>query len=275
MGARRKARRLRQARRSADASARPGASRVRGRRGRRVGKPAGSGGTSTRSCAKVRAPTGSSTCFARRAICERSSATWSRTPKPVSSGKGLRRDCERSDPQGRAALWPGVQFSAGVHRQRQSRRRCAWRERRDGPVWRDENGRAVPLSSHRRSHFPRGGVLPWGAEACGPAGHLRHQQPVLVDSRRQVFQLLGDGQARRGHSSHGAAATEGLSCGHRSRARVAAQPDLPDRLGGPSRLRRQAGDSQALFRRRLETRVQGAQQAGAARGVPIGRRRTA
>ena len=42
-------------------------------------------------------------------------------------------------------------------------------------------------------------------------GTLRHQQPVLVDRRRQILQLLGDGQARRRHSADGAVAAEGLS----------------------------------------------------------------
>ena len=36
------------------------------------------------------------------------------------------------------------------------------------------------------------------------AGHLRHQQPVLVDGRRQVLQLLGRAEARRRHAEDGA-----------------------------------------------------------------------
>ncbi len=62
---------------------------------------------------------------------------------------------------------------------------------------RHEDGRAVRLPRHRRSHLARGGVLPRLSEARGARGHLRHQQPVLVDGRRQVLQLLGRAAARR------------------------------------------------------------------------------
>ena len=41
-------------------------------------------------------------------------------------------------------------------------------------------------------------------------------------------------------------------------AGVAAQPRLPDRLGRAARLRRASGDPEAVFRRRLEARLQGA-----------------
>ena len=48
-------------------------------------------------------------------------------------------------------------------------------------------------------------------EARRAAGQLRDQQPVLVDGRRQVLQLLGDGEARRRDSEDGAAAAKGIS----------------------------------------------------------------
>ena len=63
---------------------------------------------------------------------------------------------------------------------------------------RHEDGRAVGLRGHRRSHLARGRVLPRVSEARRARGHLRHQQPVLVDGRRQVLQLLGRAEARRG-----------------------------------------------------------------------------
>ena len=69
--------------------------------------------------------------------------------------------------------------------------------RPDGEARRHEDGRAGALSRDRRSHLARGRVLPRGDEARRAAGNLRHQQPVLVDGRRQVLQLLGDGEARR------------------------------------------------------------------------------
>ena len=81
-----------------------------------------------------------------------------------------------------------------------------------------QDGRAGAVPVDRRSHFARGRVLPRRAEACRAAGHLRHQQSVLVDGRRQVLQLLGDGEARVRDSEDRAAAAEGLSGGRRSHA---------------------------------------------------------
>ena len=109
----------------------------------------------------------------------------------------------------------------------------------------------VDRISHEVEYLPR---LP---EARGARGHLRHQQPVLVDRRRQVLQLLGGAEARRRRAEDGRAAAEGLSGGHRPDRRVAAQPRLSDRLGRPARLRRPSGDSEAVLGRRLEARLQG------------------
>ena len=58
-------------------------------------------------------------------------------------------------------------------------------------------------------------------------------------------------------------------------ARVAAQPDLPDRLGRPARLRRTPGDPQALLGRRLEARLQGRTTSRSCSRPTTARRRTA
>jgi carboxylate-amine ligase len=144
----------------------------------------------------------------------------------------------------------------------------------DGEVRRHEDGRARRVPGHRRSHLARGRVLPRAPEARGAAGQLRHQQPVLVDGRRQVFQLLGHAQARCGHPAHGAAAAEGVSGRRRPDVGIAAQSRLSDRLGRPARLRRPAGHPEAVFGRRLEARLQGEQPRGAARGRTSARRPT-
>ena len=78
----------------------------------------------------------------------------------------------------------------------------------------------------------------------------------------------------RGHPAHGAAAAEGLSGRRRPHAGVAAQSGLSDRLGRPARLRRPAGDPEAVFGRRLEARLQGEQPRGAARRLRAARRPT-
>ena len=56
---------------------------------------------------------------------------------------------------------------------------------------------------------------------------------------------------------------------------VAAQPRLSDRLGRAARLRRPAGDPQAVLGRRLEARLQGARQGRIAGGVRQSRDPTA
>ena len=94
-----------------------------------------------------------------------------------------------------------------------------------------QDGRAGRIPRHRRSHLARGRILPRLSEARRAAGHVRHQQSVLVDGRRQVFQLLGDGEARRRHSEDGAAAAEGLSGGRRHHSGIAAQPEVSRSIG--------------------------------------------
>ena len=72
-------------------------------------------------------------------------------------------------------------------------------------------GEPPRVPRHRRSHLARGGVLPGVAEARRAPGHLRHQQPVLVDGGRQVLQLRRREQAGRRDPEDGRPAAEGLS----------------------------------------------------------------
>ena len=144
--------------------------------------------------------------------------------------------------------------------------RAARHHRGDGEVGRHEDGRAGAVPRHRRSHLARGGVLPRRAEARGAAGHLRHQQPVLVDGRRQVLQLLGDGR------SLACAIPKTVLLPQKAYpADIDLTPESLRNLGypidwdGAARLRRPAGDPEAVLGRRLEARLQGERQAGAAR----------
>ena len=68
---------------------------------------------------------------------------------------------------------------------------------------------------------------------------------------------------------------KGYPDGRRPHARVAAEPAVPDRLGRAARLRRPAGDSQAVLGRRLEARLQGGRRATSCWPRTTGRRRTA
>ncbi len=83
----------------------------------------------------------------------------------------------------------------------------------------------------------------------------RHQQPLLVERRRQVLQLRAGAQTGRRHSAHRAAAAQAASAGHHRP--LHAQPALPHAVGQHLQLRRLPGLPQALRRRRLEGRVQG------------------
>ena len=103
--------------------------------------------------------------------------------------------------------------------------------RRVREAGRDEVRRAAGLPGHRRPHLARGRVLPRLPQVRRAERHLRDQQPVLVDGRRQVLQLRADVAARRRHPEDRAAAAEGLPARRRHPAGVAAQPRLPDRLG--------------------------------------------
>ena len=151
-----------------------------------------------------------------------------------------------------------VQLSAGVHRARQRARRAARHHGRFRQAGRARSSTSPPayrVIVDRISHeveYYRGYPEIRGAER-----DLRDQQPVLVDLRRQVLQLLPDVAARRRDSEDRAAAAEGVSGRRRHPAGVAAQPRLSARLGRAARLRRPAGDPQAVLRRRLEARLQG------------------
>ncbi len=113
---------------------------------------------------------------------------------------------------------------------------------------------AVRLRRDRRSHLARHPVLPRLAEELGALRREGHQQPVLVERRRQVLQLRAGHQARRGDSADGAAAAQGTSDRH-DRA-VDAQPALPARLGVDLRVRRLPRVPEAVRRRRLARRLQ-------------------
>ena len=156
-------------------------------------------------------------------------------------------------------------FPARVHRSGQHARPRPRHHRGDGHADRHEDGRAVRVPRHRRPHLARGRVLPRVPEARRARGDLRHQQPVLVDGRRQVLQLRRGAEDRGRGAEDGRAAAEVLSGRHRPDVRIAAQPRLPHRLGRPARLRRPAGDPEAVLRRRLEARLQGPRQGRAAR----------
>ena len=69
------------------------------------------------------------------------------------------------------------------------------------------------------------------------------------------------------HPEDRAPAAEGVSAGHRPDVGIAPQHAVPDRLGRAARLRRASGDPEAVLGRRVEARLQGARQEGAARGV--------
>ena len=179
--------------------------------------------------------------------------------------------------EGRTALRPRVQLSAGVHRAGQRGGRAARDHRGDGqaraaPRWtsRREYRVIVDRISHEVEYY-RGALKHAVLQGC-----LRHQQPVLVDGRRQVLQLLGDGQARASRSRAPCCCRRrAIRPTSTSRAESLRNLALPDRLGRPARLRRPAGHPQAVFGRRLEARLQGQRQGASCSRPTIGRRRTA
>ena len=71
----------------------------------------------------------------------------------------------------------------------------------------------MPLRGHRRPHFARRAVLPRVAEERGARRHVHHQQPVLVERRRQVLQL------RAGAPSSASRSRRRCSCRTRTSAR--------------------------------------------------------
>ena len=133
--------------------------------------------------------------------------------------------------KGRPSLRARIQLSPGVHRQGQSARQSRRRRRRIRQTRRHAHERARRIQRHRRSHLARSRILPRLPEARRAARHLRHQQSVLVDRRRQIFQLFRRRQARHRHSQNRAAAAKGLSQRRRHHLRIAAQPEISRRLG--------------------------------------------
>ena len=168
-----------------------------------------------------------------------------------------------------------VLVPARVHQRGERAGQAARHHGRDGEAGRDEDGRGGALQRDRRPHLPRDRVLPRVSQTRRARGHLRHQQPVLVDGRRQVLQLRRRVQARRGDSQDGAAAAEGLSRHRGPDVGVAEEPRVPRGLGRPARLRRPPGHPQAVFRRRLEARLQGARRRANCSRRTTARRRTA
>ena len=117
--------------------------------------------------------------------------------------------------------------------------------------------RARALQRDRRSHLARHPVLSRVPEERGARGHDGHQQPVLVERRRQVLQLRAGGAARR----RGAADRASCRTSSIRRARpIESMRNLQYPLDWDDgvRLRRVPGVPEAVRRRRLEGRVQGA-----------------
>ena len=220
VGARRQADRLRQGRGSADARPRGRAARLHRRRRRRPGQPLGGRVRAHRAARRNQRRSAARRLSRHRGSDEPSSAT-SSSRRSRMRAEGCRDEwsTRRDADEGRPAVRPRVQLPAGVHRAGERGGRAARDHRRDGQAWRHEDGRPRRVPGDRRSHLPRSGVLPRRVEARGAAGLLRDQQPVLVDRRRQVLQLLGDGEARRRHPEDRAAAAEGLPGGRRPHRR--------------------------------------------------------
>ena len=131
---------------------------------------------------------------------------------------------------------------------------------------RHEDGRAAGVPRHRRSHLARGRVLPRLPEARGA------RRAPTSSTTRSGGRPTTSSSTTRSRSKLGVAMPKTVvlpqksyPAGHRPDRRVAAQPRLPDRLGRAARLRRPAGDPEAVLGRRLEARLQGARPRGAAR----------
>src|SRR4029077_17886096 len=141
-------------------------------------------------------------------------------------------------------------------------RDCGVREAR-----RNENGRGGGIPRDRRPHFARSRILPWLSEASGAARHVCDQQSLLVDRGRQILQLRGGIEAGPCHSENGAFATKRLSRGRGHQCGVSTKLKLSCGLGCAARLRGPPGNSETVFRRRLEARLQGSRQKRAARSL--------
>ena len=146
-----------------------------------------------------------------------------------------------------------MELSTGLHRgsERPQRRR----HRRICQNGRDAHGRTVRVFRADRPHQPRDSLLPRLFEERHVAGRLLHQQPLLVERRRQV--LRG-----KPHHAHGDPVAQDHRPAHegvpgRRGQREPAQPQLPARLGRHRRLYRPAGHPQGCLGRRLEKCLQG------------------
>ena len=189
-----------------------------------------------------------------RAVVGASSTRRGRRRAPAQTGATY-------DDEGRPAVRARIQFSAGVYRSRQRAGRGSTASPREiREAGRHEDGRAARATASSSIAFrTRSNTTARYLKHAVLAGHVRHQQSVLVDGRRQVLQLLGRGEARRRDSEDGRCCRRRrYPGGHGLDRRVAAQPGVSDRLGRAARLRRPPGDSEAVFGRRLETRLQGA-----------------
>ena len=135
------------------------------------------------------------------------------------------------------------------------------RHRRASQGGRRAHGRAVRLRRDRRPHLARHSVLSLLPEERRADRHEGHQQPVLVERRRQVLQLRAGREARRRRAADRPAAAQEAS--RRHHRPLHAQPGVSAGLGRHLPVRRLPRVPQAARWRRLEERLQG----GLARGT--------
>ena len=204
LGHRRQADRLRQARRSADARSRARAARVRRRRGRRAAEPRGGRVRAHGAARRARAPIGSWRSISEtgdlkavvRHIVERD-ARRRRSARREASMSATQRSDARRAAVGREYSFPPA-FIERVNELGAPHGITAEMVKFGGTKM-DEPARyrvIVDRISHEVEYY-RGAL-----KHAVLQGTLRHQQPVLVDGRRQVLQLLGHG-ASSGARSRG------------------------------------------------------------------------